>query len=428
MARTEHLSGNLSTPPRRRICILGGGFGGLYTALYLQKYRGFERKNCEIILIDRNHRLSFTPLLYERVTDELQAWEIAPPYAKLLVGTPIEFYQDCVQNVDLRSRRVLLAQRGELAYDYLVLAVGAQNRRSGIPGLSDYALTFRNFTDSQQLNRALEELEQSDRAPLRVALIGGGPSGVELAGKIADRLGSRGELYLLDSGKQLLPTFTRATRKTAHKALEKRRVRISLNTRVTTIARDTLTLEQNSQAATLPVDLTIWVAGTQMHDWVKNLPCTHNERGQILTEKTLQSVDYPEVFVLGDLAETIDAAGQRVPATAQAAYQQASCAAKNLWATLNRKSLKPFRYLHLGEMISLGENDAAISSFGLHLNGAIAAPIRSLVYLQRLPTLSHRLQVLWHWLKKSWGWLRRLGKKELVHRPKRRRDTSTKEI
>jgi NADH:ubiquinone reductase (non-electrogenic) len=411
-ARKNHISESLSMLPRQRICILGGGFGGLYTALYLQKYRGFKEKNCEIILIDCNERLSFTPLLYERITDELQAWEIAPPYVKLLAGTPVQFYCDRVENVDLRSRSVFLAQRGELAYDYLVLAVGAQNRQANIPGLTEYALTFRNFTDSKKLNRALEELEQSDRAPLRVALIGGGPSGVELAGKIADRLGKRGEIHLIESGEQLLTTFTQVTRKTAHKALEKRRVRVSLNTRVKAIGRDALTLEQNGQRATLPADLTIWVAGTQMHDWVKNLPCTHNERGQIISEKTLQSPDYPEVFVLGDLAEITDAAGQRVPATAQAAYQQACCAAKNLWATLNHKPLKPFRYLHLGEMIALGENDAAISSFGLHLNGAIAAPIRSLVYLQRLPTLSHRLKVLWHWVKKSWSRLRRWGKKK----------------
>lgn len=419
-ARTQHLSENRSTLPRRRICILGGGFGGLYTALYLQKYRGFERTNCEIILIDRNNRLSFTPLLYERVTDELQAWEIAPPYTKLLAGTPVEFYQDRIQDVDLRSHQVLLEERGKLAYDYLVLAVGAQNRQAKIPGLQDYALTFRNFADSQRLDRALQVLEQSDCAPIRVALIGGGPSGVELAGKIADRLGNRGEIHLIEGGEQLLTTFTRATRRTAHKALEKRRVRVSLNTRVQAIASDALTLEQAGQTATVPVDLTIWVAGTQMHDWVANLPCTHNEQGQVLSGTTLQSIDYPEVFVLGDAAEITDATGQRVPATAQAAYQQASCAARNLWATLNNKRLKPFRYLHLGEMIALGENDAAISSFGLHLNGAIAAPIRSLVYLQRLPTLSHRLQVLWHWLKNSWNWLRNIGKKKPSYRHRSR--------
>ncbi|MDY7013184.1 MAG: NAD(P)/FAD-dependent oxidoreductase [Cyanobacteriota bacterium] len=415
---------------------MGGGFGGLYTALYLQKYRGFEKKNCEIILIDRNDRLSFTPLLYERITDELQAWEIAPPYVKLLAGTPIQFYRDRVRDVDLRSRQVLLAERGPLAYDYLVLAVGAQNRQANVPGLQDYALNFRNFTDSKKLNRALSELERSDRealegqdrAPLRVALIGGGPSGVELAGKIADRLGKRGEIHLIESGQQLLKTFTRGTRKAAHKALEKRRVRVSLETRVQAIARDAVTLEQAGQRALLPTDLTIWVAGTQMQDWVKNLPCTHNERGQLIAEKTLQSVDYPEVFVLGDTAEITDASGQRVPATAQAAYQQASCAAKNLWAALNNKPLKPFRYLHLGEMIALGKNDAAIASFGLHLSGVLAAPIRSLVYLQRLPTLSHRLQVLWHWVKNSVSWLWGMGIIKPVRRLKQRRNTSTKEI
>jgi demethylphylloquinone reductase len=386
------------TAKPKTICILGGGFGGLYTALHLQKYRDLNPQDCQIILVDRHDRLSFTPLLYELIADELQPWEIAPSYHKLLKNTFIQFCQDEIRDVDFQARQVTLKERGQLDYDYLVLAVGGQSRAAEIPGLQEHALAFRTFADSQRLEQALQNLEKSERAPIRVTIIGGGPNGVELAGKIADRLGKRGEVRLLDSSQEILKTFTPATRAAAYKALARRGVRVSLETKIMRIERDCVAIAQLGQTAILPADLVLWAAGMQMSDWVKNLDCSHNEWGQLLSSPTLQLVDYPEVFALGDVAEMIDAAGQRVPATAQAAYQQASCAARNVRASLKHKRLKRFRYLHLGEMIALGVNDAAISSFGFSLRGAIAALIRSLVYLQRLPTLAHRLQVLWHWL------------------------------
>ncbi|NEP04386.1 MULTISPECIES: NAD(P)/FAD-dependent oxidoreductase [Okeania] len=383
-----------------KICILGGGFGGLYTALYLQSFRGFKHKNCQIILIDSQDHIVFTPLLYEVITDELKTWEIAPSFDKLLKNKDIQFCQDTVEDIDLKTSQVKLLEGGNLPYDYLVIAVGVTNGK--IPNGAENVLTFRTLADTQRLEQKLQSLENSSQEKILVSIVGGGPSGVELAGKIADRLGKRGEIRLIERGKEILKSFTPATRKNAQRALDKRNVLISLQTGVNAIETDKITILQAGETAVIPTDLILWTAGTQMRELVKNLDCSHNSRGQLICEPTLQLVDYPEVFALGDVAEISYPNNQQLPATAQVAYQQASQAAKNLWKTLNNKRPRPFHYLHLGEMITLGMNTAAISSFGISLSGSFAALVRLGVYIQRLPTLSHKFKVIRHRLQVWW--------------------------
>jgi NADH dehydrogenase len=396
----------------KKICILGGGFAGLYTALSLQKYRGFKDKNYQIILIDRHDHILFTPLLYEVVTDELKAWEIAPSFKKLIKDTSIDFYQDNIEKIDLKNRQVFLQERGTITYDYLVLAVGREAYLDEVSGVREHTLGFRTLADTYKLKQRLNALESSDRERIRVAVVGGGPSGVELATKIADRLGKRGEIRLITRSDRILKDFTPQTCKSALKALEKRNISISWESQVQKVTADRLSFTQLGESVTLPVDLVLWMTGTQARELVKNLDCQHNDRGQVFSQSTLQLVDYPEVFALGDVAEIIDGGGKQVPDMAQAAYQQASCAAKNINSFIARKRLRPFHYLHLGEMMTLGANDSAITSFVLHLHGFLAHWIRLLVYLQRMPTLSHRFQVLSHWLNNCFRWL----KKYLWHR------------
>ncbi len=386
---------NTTTPIK--ICILGGGFGGLYTALYLQSFKGINSSRYQVTLVDQNDHLLFTPLLYEVITDELQTWEIAPTYKKLLNHTKVRIIQDRVVALDLESRSVKL-QQGQLTYDYLVLALGNKNRFAGVPGAKEHSLTFRSLKDTLRLKERLGELAKSARETIHVVIIGGGPSGVELGTKIADFLGRRGEIRLIERGTQILKAYTPATQRSGKEALEKRGVRISFETSVERVEPDQVTLIQKGETFAIPVDLVLWSAGTKTQELIANLTCQHNEQGQVITLPTLQIPEYPEVLALGDLAEVKNPNGKLVPATAQAAYQQASQAAKNLRASLANKPLKRFRYLHLGEMITLGVNDAAVSSFGINLKGSLAALVRRIVYLQRLPTFSHRWKVLKGWL------------------------------
>ncbi|MEL7037065.1 MAG: hypothetical protein AAFO04_15800 [Cyanobacteria bacterium J06592_8] len=130
------------------------------------------------------------------------------------------------------------------------------------------------------------------------------------------------------------------------------------------------------------------------------LECQQNHQGQLLTQSTLQLLEYPEVFALGDLADIRDRKGQPIPATAQAAFQQANCAAKNLKAAIDQQRLKSFHYLHLGQMLTLGTHEATVSSFGLEIQGILACLSRKCVYiLLRMPTTNHRYQVICHQIK-----------------------------
>lgn len=230
-------------------------------------------------------------------------------------------------------------------------------------------------------------------------MIGGGPNGVELACKLADRLGKRGQVSLIERGENILKGFSQGVRKAAWRSLVLKRVKVELNTTVEAIAADSLTLLKNDQKVQLQRDLVIWAAGTQVSEWVRHLDCQKNAQGKLLIYPTLQLIDYPEVFALGDLADSREGKKSH-PATAQAAFQQASCLAKNIAAMIENKPLKAFHYHHLGDMLTLGRKSAIISSFLLNVNGRLADILRRLVYILRLPTMRHRRQVLQSWFFK----------------------------
>lgn len=386
------------TEPLTRICILGGGFGGLYTALRLSQLPWTQAQQPEIVLIDRNDRFLFAPLLYELVTDELQTWEIAPPFAELLEDTGIRFYQANVTGIDLEAQQVQLGDRPELAYNQLVLAIGGKTPVDLVPGAKDYALPFRTLKDAYRLNERLRFLEQSDRDKIRVAVVGGGYSGVELACKLGDRLGERGRIRLIDRGTEILRSVPEFNRKTAQKALQDRQIWLDLETTIESVGSETLSLMYKGQVDTIPVDVVLWAVGTQVSDLARALPLARTEEGLLEIEPTLQTRDRAEVFALGDLADCRDASGKPVPATAQSALQQADYCAWNLWASLAGRPLLPFRYQPLGEMMALGKNNATVSGLGLNIDGTFAYLARRLVYLYRLPTLKHQLTVGLNWM------------------------------
>ena len=215
-----------------RICILGGGFGGLYTALRLTQLPWLPTQTPEITIVDSRDRFVFAPLLYELVTGELQAWEIAPPFEQLLEETPIRFIQGTVADIDITARQVQLQDGQFLDYDRLVLAMGGETPLDIVPGSQQYAIPFRRVEDAYRLQERLRILEASDAEKIRVAIIGGGYSGVELACKLAERLGKRGRLRLVDRGEEILKSAPDFNREAAQKALSERQVCLDLETTV----------------------------------------------------------------------------------------------------------------------------------------------------------------------------------------------------
>ena len=381
-----------------RICILGGGFGGLYTALKLQNYPWSRIGQPQITLIDQHERFVFLPFLYELITDEMKVWEIAPTFKQLLAKSSVQFIQDEVVAIDPATKQIMLKAQGSLDCDRLVLALGGETPLDTVPGALDHAIPFRTLEDVTHLKDKLHQLELQVNKTIRVAVVGAGPSGVELSCKLGDRLGKRGEIRLIDRNDAILKTGPAFNQQAALKALGDRNVTLMLNTSVEQVTPDTISLSQT--ATPLPVDLVLWTVGNTMPGVIQSLDLPKTEQGQIVTEPTFEVQNYPEIYAIGDLVSGKDASQQLIPKTAQAAFQSADYLAWNIWASLTGHSARPFRYCHLGEMLTLGEEDAALAGLGLTLDGPLANLARRAIYLYRFPTPEHQFNVGLQWILK----------------------------
>ena len=381
-----------------RICIVGGGFGGLYTALRLSEFPWMNEDKPEITLIDKSDRFLFSPLLYELISEEMQSWEIAPPFAELLANTGIVFQQGSVTDIDIEGKQVTLQDDTTIAYDKLGLSTGGATPVDIAPGAKEHALPFRSLDDAYRLQEKIRLLEEADVDKIRVAIVGGGYSGVELACKLADRLGEKGRIRIIDRGNQILKDSTEFNRKTAIEALEKNQIWQDLETDVERVEADSISLVYKGQVDTIPVDIVLWTVGNRVSELIKKLPLEQNEQGFLKIEPTLLVKGRDDIFALGDAADSYDSDGTPLPATAQVAFQQSDYCAWNVWALATYRPLLSFRYQPLGEMMTLGTDNATVNGLGLKLDGPMAYITRRLVYLYRLPTLKHQLTVGFNWI------------------------------
>ncbi|WP_309738744.1 MULTISPECIES: NAD(P)/FAD-dependent oxidoreductase [unclassified Chamaesiphon] len=381
-----------------RICILGGGFGGLYTALRLHQLAWAPGQKPEITLIDRHLNFVFTPLLYELITGEMQGWEIAPPFAELLKGTDIRFIQGSVDWIDKNQKTVTLEGGTEIDYDRLVLSLGCETPVDTVPGVMENAIAFRSLEDAYKLDAKLRILETATTEKIRIAIVGAGYTGVEVACKLADRLKERGRIRLIQSGNKILPNALEFNRNAALKALEQRGVWVDLETNVSEITADSIGLIYKGQTDIIPAEIIMWTVGNQVSPAITHFELPLNPQGKITVTQTLQVTENSDIYALGDAAAISDADGQFIPTTAQVAFQQSDFVAWNIWSSLTDRPLLPFKYTNLGEMMVLGDDNAVLSGMGIKLDGPLAYLTRRLVYLYRLPTLEHQLKVGLNWL------------------------------
>lgn len=437
-----------------RVCILGGGFGGLNTALRLESLVWPDGNKPQVLLVDQSDRFVFKPMLYELLSGEVDAWEIAPRFSDLLSGTGVLFFKDRAKSLHPSdhlapegpkgsscSGTVLLESGTVIEYDWLVLALGADTKLDVVPGALEFALPFSTLDDALKVDNKLREMERRNFGKdslIRVAVVGCGYSGMELAATVSERLQDRGIVQAINVDTTICPTAPSGNREAVLKVLSSRKVQLFLGYYVRCIRRvgqlETSALSEEGVAAQnsedfhseryslelqpaekgldsqfVEVDLILWTVGAK--PLLPQLePCTNvhdlplNARGQAETEETLRVKGHPHIFALGDSSALRDSNGKLLPATAQVAFQQADFAGWNLWAAINDRPLLPFRYQNLGEMMTLGRNDAAITpSFidGLTLDGPVGHAARKLAYLLRLPTDEHRLKVGLSWFAKS---------------------------
>ena len=381
------------------VVIVGGGFGGLYTALALAA----ERHHPPVLLVEPQERFLFLPLLYELLSGELRSWEIAPRYDSLLAGRGVAWLQDRVMRIDLQARCLHTEAGRRIPWDRLVLATGAGTDSFGVPGVERHSLSFRSLADVQRLQALVAQLARSGRPLQRLAVVGGGPSGVELACKLADLAGSAAVIELIEQGDTLLPGSRAFNREQAQLSLRRRDVRVRTRTQVIEVGSDRLLMRRlpEGESEQLAVQGVIWTAGQRCRPPQIDPPLMKDSQGRLLCEPDLRLRQHDEVFVVGDLAavpQAEPAAGASLPTTAQVAFQQAPLAAANVLRSLRGEPLQTFRWQDLGEMLSLGKGEATLTGAGLTLAGPAAYQIRRLAYLARLPRLSHQMRVAAGWL------------------------------
>ena len=375
----------LSSP--ETVVVAGGGFAGLFSALAVHE-RLPERP---VMVIEPRDCFLFQPLLYELLSGELQGWEVAPTYRQLLSSRGICWLQDSVSGIDLDNQKLTTAAGHCVDWGDLVLATGTKLNDFGVPGVREHACGFRDLNDVKRLRALVKDLKKRRPQDAAVAIVGAGPTGVELACKLADMLEGAARIHLIEMGDRILPNSASFNRERAAAALERREVCLHLNTAVTAVHADRVRFKDGG---VLPHSGLIWSAGSS-----PTLPDIHPSSARpnapLNINQDLRLLDHKRVFALGDCGRC---SLEPWPATAQVAMQQGVAVAKALEAIGHQQEPEPFQFQDRGEMLSLGIGDATLTGLGITLAGPLAFKIRRATYLTRLPGLSLGLRSAGAWL------------------------------
>ena len=360
-----------------KVVILGGGFGGLAAARSLYK-------SAEVTVVDRHNFQTFLPLLYQVSTAGLAADHVAYPIRGALRKTNIKFRMGSPISVDHKNKEVKLDSSEVLQFDHLIVALGSVSADFGIPGVNEYALGMKTvheaLTIRAEIMRRFEDLCRfEDETKLSISVIGGGPTGVEMAGAIAELIrgplksdqanaASHIQVSLIEAGPRLLPPFAPSLSERTKKDLEKLGVKVLLNTAVKAIEHRKIILKDDS---VLNSEITIWAAGVKGSDAMAqlNLPTNGN---RVAVEPTMQVKNYPNVWALGDIAGALGKDGRPLPMVAPVAIQQGKFIAKQIARLISNKPLTDFKYLDKGSMATIGRNKAVVQVKGLKISGPIA--------------------------------------------------------
>jgi NADH:ubiquinone reductase (non-electrogenic) len=390
---------------KARIVILGGGFGGLFTAL------GLGSVHDVTLVSDADHFL-FTPMLYEYLSGEVEAWHIAPAYKELL--DDVNLVCDEVVEIDVANKTVRLKTHEQLQYDVLVVAFGGVTNFAGVPGAADHAIPFRKLAHADKLRQrmvaALDHVApdlppQDTQRALTFAVVGAGASGVELSTKMVDllrdacrRRSLNGEprVLVIEMGDRVVPGMGDDIRAFVEDALRESRVEVHTLTRVVRVTEKTLVFEHNGAQTEIETAAVVWAGGVRVSPVVENLKVAKAPNGLIQVNPTLQISSHEDIFALGDIALFKDTA-PTLAGTAQLALQEAGLVARNIKALLAGDPLQTKHFEELGEAVSLGTERAAVLAGGKAFGGPLARQARFALYTARLPTWHHRLRVGASW-------------------------------
>lgn len=404
-----------------RVLILGGGFGGIYASIELERALR-DRDNVNITLVTRDNYFLFTPMLHEVAASDLEMNTIINPLRKLL--RRVKTFTGNIEKINL-ERRCITVTHGfdrhghELPYDHLIIALGSSTNFFGLPGVQDAALTIKTLDDAIELrNRLITHLEEAnsecaagERQPLLTfVVVGAGFAGVETLGGINDFVRAAIRFYpnlapefvhtiLISSDEFILPELGSKLGAYAQRKLAARGVEILTRARVTAV-RDGLV--ELSDGKTIPATTLIWAAGNAQNPLVAALPIPKS-KGRILVDDYLQVKDFPGVWAVGDCALIPDhKVGGFHPPTAQHAIREGRCVARNVAADILGGKKKSFRFSTLGRLAAIGRRSGVANVFGINFSGFLAWWLWRTIYLFKLPRLEKKVRVALDWTLDLW--------------------------
>lgn len=394
------------------VVIVGGGFGGLEAA------RRLNRTDLQVTLVDRQNYHLFQPLLYQVATAGLSPGDIASPIRNLVAtDRNVEVRMGEVTGVDLAAKRVKLTD-GELSFDSLVLAAGVRHSYFGKGEWEGDAPGLKTLDDALEIRRrvllAFENAEREDDATKRAAwltfvVVGGGPTGVELAGAISElarftvvkdfrRFDPRtAKIVLVEAGARVLSAFDTGLSGKARSSLEKLHVDVRLQTRVLNVTSDGVQLPDGF----LPARTVLWAAGVEAPPLSKTLGVELDRSGRIKVQADLSLPGHPDVYAIGDLACFTLPDGTTLPGLAPVALQQGKHVARNIEAALAGKPKQPFDYVDKGIMATVGRASGIAQAGALKLSGMLGWLAWLFIHILFLIGFRNRLLVMFQW---AWAW------------------------
>jgi len=404
-----------NTSTRARVVIVGGGFGGLQAA------KALADAPVQVTLVDRRNHHLFQPLLYQVATAALSPADIAQPIRSVLRGQQnVDVILAGVDAIDIAAKEIILDEgAGRLPYDYLILAAGAQHAYFGHDEWAPNAPGLKTLEDALDIRRRiLMSFEEADREPdparrnalMTFVVVGGGPTGVEMAGAIAEiarfslardfrHIDTRdARVILIEASTELLAAFPDRLSRRSLQDLERLGVDVRFGKPVTAIAPDAVTVGDE----VIPANTIVWAAGVQASPLGRSLGVELDRAGRVLVNQDLSVPGHPEIFVIGDMASLKDARGHPLPGVAQVAMQQGAWAAANILRAIEGQPGRPFHYRDLGNMATIGRNSAVADIRGLRLTGFVAWLAWAVVHILNLIGFRNRVLVGLQWL---WSYL-----------------------
>jgi NADH dehydrogenase len=408
---------------KTNVLILGGGFAGVYTAVYLDKaLRREERDQIKVTLVNKENYIVFQPLLPEVISGTIETLHVISPIRRLAPHAHLHTRE--IEEIDLPNKTVRLAPGFRpkpllLHYDHLVIGLGTLLDYSKVPGMQEHAIPFKYLGDALRLrNQLVHVLEEADietdfeerRKLLTFVVAGGGFSGVECIAELNDFVRDAARAYrqiqpgdprvvLLQSGERILPEMEERLAHYAHRILERRAIEIRLNTRLKGVTANEAIIQEKgaSQPESIPCRTTVVTVPTGPHPLVTKLPC-ELEGGRIRVSPFLDLPNWPGVWALGDCAAVPQPDGIISPPTAQHALRQAKTCARNILASIRGQEMIPFDFTGLGKLGSIGRRSAVAEVMGVQFSGLLAWLLWRGVYLSKFPGLDRKMRVLTDWL------------------------------